>query len=70
MNYYMNVISLHRYNSTGYTLEPRDICRATPDCDWTFLYDYSPLRSNYPIRTTTFCLIRLTEQLYKCRHAL
>lgn len=67
MNHYMNAINLHRYNLTGYTLKPRDICWATPDCEWTLLQLFSA-PFGHLARTIILYLIRLTEQLYKCQH--
>jgi len=64
---YTNLINIRSYNSTGYTLKPRDITRRPLTAHGHLLYDYSPLRSDYSTRTTHFHLIRLTERLYKCR---
>jgi hypothetical protein len=44
MNYLHESYQLCCYNLTAYTLTHWDICRNTPDCKWTLLYDYSLLR--------------------------
>ena len=60
--------SISSYNSTGYTLIRRGIRRDTPDCKRTLLLTIFTVPFRSLTRTIILDLIRLTEQLYKCRH--